>query len=301
MKPIAKISAGDLQDALLSDRPPEVIDVLTAEAFRETHIRGAENFCVYETAFVPNIVKRFPDQKTLIVVYGASRVTREAEVAAEKLLNAGYGFVLALDGGFDAWRQNGGAIENGPSVEVAKDSGVRAVDAVNSVIYWTGRNLFNHHTGTIRVAGGNIELRDGAFIRGEIVIDTNSIACTDLVDPQWNAMLIRHLRADDFFAVDRFPTATFVFEKIEPIRDSRPGIPNFQVSGQFTLRGITRPLAFSASISRRSDGTYTAQTFIEFDRTDWGVLYGSSRFFARLSEHVVNDHIHLHLKIATRA
>ena len=64
--------------------------------------------------------------------------------------------------------------------------------------------------------------------------------------------------------------------------------------------GVTRPLSFPAVIARKSDGTYTAQALIAVDRTEWGVLYGSSRFFARLGEHVVNDHIHLHLKVFTR-
>jgi hypothetical protein len=47
----------------------------------------------------------------------------------------------------------------------------------------------------------------------------------------------------------------------------------------------------TAENTSRSDGTYAAQAFITIDRTEWGVLYGSSRFFARLGDHVVNDHL----------
>ena len=65
------------------------------------------------------------------------------------------------------------------------------------------------------------------------------------------------------------------------------------------MRGIARPVSFPAVIARKSDGTYAAQAQITIDRTEWRVLYGSSRFFARLGNHVVNDHLHLHLKVFT--
>ena len=38
---------------------------------------------------------------------------------------------------------------------------------------------------------------------------------------------------------------------------------------------------------------------IDLDRTQWGSIYGSGKFFARLGQHVVNDLIHLHLKVTT--
>jgi hypothetical protein len=40
---------------------------------------------------------------------------------------------------------------------------------------------------------------------------------------------------------------------------------------------------------------------VDFDRTQWGSIYGSGKFFSRLGQHVVNDVIHLHLKIVTAA
>jgi hypothetical protein len=38
---------------------------------------------------------------------------------------------------------------------------------------------------------------------------------------------------------------------------------------------------------------------VEFDRTLWGSEYGSGKLFARLGQHLVNDFVHLHLKIVT--
>ncbi len=130
----------------------------------------------------------------------------------------------------------------------------------------------------------------------------NSIACEDLVDTAYNAMLIRHLRDDDFFAVDRFPTAKFVCERAEPLESCTPGTPNYSLHGMMTLRGITEPLSFPAVIATADADHLTGQAQFALDRTQFGSQYGSGRLFAFLGKHVVIDQIHLHIKLhATRA
>ena len=41
----------------------------------------------------------------------------------------------------------------------------------------------------------------------------------------------------------------------------------------------------------------TGQGVLTFDRTEFGSHYGSSKLFRFLGKHIVNDHIHLHVKI----
>jgi rhodanese-related sulfurtransferase/polyisoprenoid-binding protein YceI len=301
MNTAPSISIADLQKLLRNDPSLVIVDVLPADAFREAHLPGAENFCVYETGFISKVAAAHPDLPRPIVVYGAGGGTLEAEVAVEKLKKAGFQSVRLLEGGLSSWRAAGAPVECGPVDKVPEETGFLPFDTERSLVFWTGRNLFNHHTGTIRVSGGGIELRNGAPVRSSVQLDMNSLACTDLADPALNAMLIAHLRHDDFFAVPRFPHAEFVLSASDQIPGSRAGIPNFQLTGELTMRGVTRPLSFPAVIARKSDGAYAAQALIAIDRTEWGVLYGSSRFFARLGEHVVNDPIHLHLKVFTRA
>jgi rhodanese-related sulfurtransferase/polyisoprenoid-binding protein YceI len=295
------ISIADLQKLMRDDPSQVIIDVLPADAFREAHLPAAENFCVYETGFISKVTAAHPDLRRPIVVYGAGSETLEAEIAAKKLQKAGFQSVRSLEGGLSAWRAAGAPVEYGPVEKVPEETGFLSFDTERSLVFWTGRNLFNHHTGAIRVSGGGIELRDGTPVHGSVQLDMNSLACTDLTDPALNAMLIAHLRDDDFFAVPRFPHAEFVLNASDPIPGARPGIPNFQLTGELTMRGVTRPLTFPAVIARKSDGAHAAQALIDIDRTEWGVLYGSARFFARLGEHVVNDQIHLHLKVFTRA
>jgi polyisoprenoid-binding protein YceI len=46
----------------------------------------------------------------------------------------------------------------------------------------------------------------------------------------------KHLRSDDFLAVDEYPTATFKTTRFVPQGD------NGELSGELTLRGVTRPV-----------------------------------------------------------
>jgi polyisoprenoid-binding protein YceI/rhodanese-related sulfurtransferase len=300
MATVPSISIADFKELTKGDASLVIIDVLPADAFHEAHLAGAENFCVYETGFVSKVALAHPDLLQPIVLYGEGTETLEAEVAAEKLQRAGFKSVRLLEGGLNGWRASGFPVESRPAQGVPKRTGFLSFDTERSVVIWTGRNLFNHHSGTIRVSNGGIELREGVPVQGSLQLDMNSLANTDLTDPALNAMLIAHLRDDDFFAVARFPHAEFVLRTADPIANVRAGIPNFQLTGELTMRGVTRPLSFPAVIALKSDGAYAAQALISIDRTEWGVLYGSPRFFARLGEHVVNDHIHLHLKVFTQ-
>lgn len=41
------------------------------------------------------------------------------------------------------------------------------------------------------------------------MLDMQSIDNQDLQEPAWQDLLVRHLKGEDFFAVERFPTASF--------------------------------------------------------------------------------------------
>lgn len=48
-----------------------------------------------------------------------------------------------------------------------------------------------------------------------------------------------------------------------------------------------------------AEGKAAAQASFTIDRTQWGVIYGSGKFFKRLSGHLVNDLIEFQIKIVT--
>ena len=61
---------------------------------------------------------------------------------------------------------------------------------------------------------------------------------------------------------------------------------------------ITHPLEFPVFIAATDDARrLTGQGVLSFDRTAYGSHYGSGKLFRFLGQHVVNDHVHLHVKI----
>lgn len=287
------ISATDLKTSQTT-----LIHVLPEEHYACRHLPGAINACVYETIFISKVAELIPDKATPVVVYGAGGGSLDATTAAEKLTKAGYTDVTVFPGGIAEWQQHGFPLE-GTSAEITSPNpgGHFEVDAETSLVRWTGRNLFNHHHGTLKLSGGHIEVKNGALQSARFTLDMNSIACEDLVDSAYNAMLIRHLRDDDFFAVDRFPTAEFVCDRADSLQACTPGTPNYILHGSITLRGVTRPLSFPAVVAAADADHLTGQAQFELDRTQFGSHYGSGKLFAFLGKHVVNDHVHLHLKI----
>ena len=289
----------ELQALLRSARPPVLLHVLPAEVFAACRIPGSLNACVYETAFLDQVKALALDPATPLVVYGAGGGSLDAATAAEKLRAAGYTDAQPFSGGIDAWKAAGLPLEGtGQLPQTPIPDGAYRIDTAESVIRWTGRNLFNHHNGTVRLAGGEIRLRQGQLLSARFTIDMASIQCEDLGDPALNAMLLAHLRTADFFDVWYHPTAEFVADTAEPINTCTDGTPNYLLRGTFTLRGISRPLEFPVLIAAKDDGQHlTGQGVLELDRTAYGSHYGSGKLFRFLGQHVVNDHVHLHVKI----
>jgi hypothetical protein len=60
---------------------------------------------------------------------------------------------------------------------------------------------------------------------------------------------------------------------------------------------VTKPLELPVVIASADGKRVTGQGQLELDRTEFGSIYGSGKFFRFLGKHVVNDHIHLHVKI----
>ena len=295
---MSSISASALRDELASGNPPVLVHVLPEEVFHAKRIARSINSCVYETAFASRMRDLVPDLSKAIVVYGEGAPSLDSAAAREKLLAAGYTNVTDFRGGLREWGSAGFPVNtNAPLPSMPAPNGRYHINPETSVVRWTGRNLFNHHHGTVKLSEGELVIENGVMKSAGFTLDMNSIACEDLTDPDWNAMLIRHLRDDDFFAVVRFPTAEFRASRAEPIADATPGMPNYLLQGELTLRGVTRPLIITAVIAASDEDHLTGQAQFEIDRTEFGSLYGSGKWFAFLGKHVVNDQMHLHVKV----
>jgi polyisoprenoid-binding protein YceI len=164
-------------------------------------------------------------------------------------------------------------------------------DPGKSSINWTGKKVTGSHTGTIGLAGGSLEVETGKIISGSFVIDTHSIVITDIEDPSTNAQFAGHLFSDDFFAVDKFPTANFTITNTSPI----DGDQN-RIDGLLTIKGITHALSFDATVDLYENGISAAGAII-VDRTKYDMKFRSGNFFKDLGDTLIYNEFKLDLHI----
>jgi polyisoprenoid-binding protein YceI len=295
------MTVAELKAAGEAGTPLCIIDTLPPEFCEREHIPGAHNACVYEMVFLEKVSQFANDPHTRIVVYGSSDRSRGAAVALDKLSRAGYANVSELAGGLEAWQAAGFPMElaGAGSVEAPElADGSYSIDVSGSRLEWTGRNINGRHSGTITLAGGEITVEKGGVTGGTVTIDMNTIVNLDLKDETYNRMLISHLESEDFFDVTAYPTAVFTLNGSE--RLAAAGSPNLLIQGALELKGTTKPLALPAEIVPQEDGTVKVRAACDIDRTEWGVLYGSGRFFEKLGMHLVSDIISIELFLAAR-
>ncbi len=270
----------ELQKRLAADPRPVLLHVLPEEIFEAKRLAGSLNACVYEMVFPERVKELVPDPSAPLIVYGAGGGSLDAKTAADILRATGYGAVECFEGGLDALAAAGLPLEgSGEMSECAiPTDGTYAVNIDESVIRWTGRNLFNHHSGTVSLAKGRLGIEGGKLVSAAFEIAMDTIACEDLTDAAMNRLLIQHLETTDFFDVTGHPVATFTSTACDPIEGATPGRPNFLLRGVFTLRGIAREIEFPI-VAAAQGSRLTGQAQISLNRTVFGSRYGSGRFF----------------------
>lgn len=116
---------------------------------------------------------------------------------------------------------------------------------------------FSTTSAYFRTVDGSLHFNesDPAASTIEVVIDTASI---DTGRPEFDA----HLRSDDFFHVDEFPQGHFRSTEMEPRGDHR-----YDVHGELTLMGITRPVTLDVTLNRIDVNPVTDVHTIGLDAT----------------------------------
>lgn len=171
------------------------------------------------------------------------------------------------------------------------------VDAKKSQIFWTGEKLTGKHTGTLSIKSGTIEVQDGVPVKVDVQLDMTSIVVTDIEDPGTNAKLLGHLKSDDFFSVASHPAGRFVATSFTPIQGAKGREENYTVRGELTLKGITKPVEFTAYINAEGTSLQSNANF-KINRTHWDIKYGSGSFFDDLGDRAIYDDIGLVLQVS---
>ena len=297
------ISARELRKWMIESKHYILVHTLPRDHFDKIHLPNAKHACVYEVTFPAQIKTLVKDVNQRIVLYGSSSVSLDAVTAAEKLVRLGYKDIYVLEGGLSEWRRNGFPLEgDAPDKMEEGQPGLHLeersyhVDVNQSRIEWTGRNPNIKHYGTVKLSQGEMKIRDGSF-SGMFEVDMSSIENINLEGDELQPVLLAHLKSDDFFFVERFPTTCFTITTIELLNSQSLSSPNVEVKGNLSLRGIQKEISFPATVNNLSEGGLMLEAHFDLDRTKWKVLYGSSRFFEHLGMHMVFDHISFELRM----
>lgn len=162
--------------------------------------------------------------------------------------------------------------------------------STQSNIDWVGKKVTGAHNGTIAVKEGEFILNDGKLSGGKFVIDTTSIKILDVTDPATNAQFAGHLASDDFFSIDKYPEAIL---KITSVSGNH-------VEGHLTIKGITHPVAFDATVNVNGD-VLVASGKLVIDRTKYGMKFRSGNFFKDLGDTLIYNDFELNVNVTAKA
>lgn len=152
------------------------------------------------------------------------------------------------------------------------------VNTATSSIAWYAEKVTGKHNGTVALASGALNVDGNKLVGGNFTIDLKTIKALDITDPGYNQKFIGHISSGDFFEVEKFPTASFVITKIA----------GNQITGNLTIKGITKSISFPAEISVNG-GKVAAKASITIDRTDYNIKFGSKKFFDSIGDKAIMD------------
>jgi polyisoprenoid-binding protein YceI len=168
----------------------------------------------------------------------------------------------------------------------ATQAQLKKIRPLSSSIQWTGKKVTGQHEGTINFLDGILTFKSNKLVAGTFTVDMKSISTTDLTG-EYKDKLDGHLKADDFFGVEKFPTATLVFKKITPVNAT-----TYTVVADMTIKGKMNPVTFTLVTSATG-----ATANVKINRAKYDVQYGSETFLGSLGDKAIYDDFDLKIKL----
>lgn len=154
----------------------------------------------------------------------------------------------------------------------------KEIKVENSKVVWKGYKVTGSHEGTIAIKSGHLNFNEDKLTGGAFVIDMSTITNTDL-EGEYKGKLEGHLKSDDFFGVEKYPTASLIFTKVKST-----GKNSYKVIGDLTIKGISETVSFELSVYGSK-----ANASLKVDRSKFDVRYGSTSFFDGLKDKAIYD------------
>jgi polyisoprenoid-binding protein YceI len=154
----------------------------------------------------------------------------------------------------------------------------KEIKVENSKVIWKGYKVTGSHQGTIDIKSGFLDFNESTLVGGEIVINMSTITNTDQ-EGEYKNKLEGHLKSDDFFGVEKFPTSSIIFTNVKST-----GKNSYEVTGDITIKGKTDSVTLDISVYGNK-----ANASLKIDRAKFDVRYGSTSFFDGLKDKAIYD------------
>lgn len=143
------------------------------------------------------------------------------------------------------------------------------LDLDQSKLFWEGHKVTGKHNGEVAISEGSVLINpEGKLTGGSFTINMNSIDVQDLTGDSKDK-LTGHLKSDDFFSVETFPEAKFEISSVQDGAEENQLI----VSGNLTLKGVTKNITFDAVVEASSAEKFAATADFNIEREEFGVMY----------------------------
>lgn len=142
------------------------------------------------------------------------------------------------------------------------------IDIESSTLLWTGSKVTGQHFGNVAFKSGTIHVDNGSITGGDFILDMNTIVSNDL-EGEYKEQLEGHLKSDDFFSVEEYPESQFAITEVKTGENEGELV----ISGNLTIKGISKNITFDANIEELSDSLVRAKADFNIAREDWGVNY----------------------------
>lgn len=165
---------------------------------------------------------------------------------------------------------------------------VYTVDVERSTIDWSAKKVLGGHVGTVKISSGTLIYNEKGLKGGSFVMDLANLTSD-------NARLTTHLKNDDFFSVDKFPSSKFEITKVTKV-----GTDRVSITGNLTIKGITNPITFQASVKQQKGVIVAVASGVKVDRTKYDIKYRSKNFFGDIGDKAIEDEFELNINLSAK-
>ena len=167
------------------------------------------------------------------------------------------------------------------------------IDRAHSEVGFQVRHLLSRVRGRFTDFSGTIEFEESSPEASSVTFTVRT-ASIDTNQPDRDA----HLRSEDFFAAEKYPTLTFTSTSIVA-----RGARQYDVTGDLTIRGVTRSIVLPVSYLGSAKDPWgneklAFETEVTIDRKDFGLTWNAALETGGL---LVGDEVRITISLQAQA